>query len=75
MSKSIRCFISLLLVLQLIIPCSVFAAAVGEFTSVVGKVTQTRAKEVTTPVVKSADSIEGFNNHGTGIICGYGFFR
>ena len=53
MSKSIRRFLSLLLVLQLIIPYSTFAAAVGEFSSVVGKVTQTRAKEVLTPVVKS----------------------
>src|SRR4030042_5252287 len=53
MSKSVRRFLSLLLVLQLIIPYSVFAAAVGEFTSVVGKVTQTRAKEVIKPVVKS----------------------
>ena len=53
MSKSIRSFISLLLVLQLIIPCSLFATPVGEFTSVVGKVTQTRAKEVIMPVVKS----------------------
>ena len=53
MSKSIRRFLSFLLVLQLIIPYSTFAAAVGEFTSVVGDVTQTRAKEVITPVVKS----------------------
>ena len=53
MSKSIRSFLSLLLVLQLTIPYSTFAAAVGEFTSVVGDVTQTRAKELITPVVKS----------------------
>ncbi|OHB64574.1 MAG: hypothetical protein A2168_04120 [Planctomycetes bacterium RBG_13_50_24] len=53
MSKSIKKFLSLLLVLQLIIPYSVFAAAIGEFTSVVGEVTQTRAKEVIKPVVKS----------------------
>jgi hypothetical protein len=53
MSKSIRRFLSLLLVLQLIIPYTTFAAAVGEFSSVVGNVTQTRAKEVITPIVKS----------------------
>jgi hypothetical protein len=53
MSKPVRRFLSLLLVLQLIIPYSTFAAAVGEFTSVVGDVTQTRAKELITPVVKS----------------------
>jgi len=52
-SKSVRRFLSFLLVLQLIIPYSTFAAAVGEFTSVVGEVTQTRAKEVITPVAKS----------------------
>ncbi len=53
MYKSIRRFLCFLLVLQLIIPYSTFAAAVGEFTSVVGNVTQTRAKEVITPVAKS----------------------
>jgi len=53
MSKPIRRFLSLLLVLQLIIPYSTFAAAVGEFSAVVGNVTQTRAKELITPVVKS----------------------
>ena len=53
MSKSIRRFLSLLLVLQLIIPYSTFAAAVGQFTSVVGDVTQTRAKKVIRPVAKS----------------------
>jgi hypothetical protein len=53
MSKSIRRFLSLLLILQLVIPYSVFAAPVGEFTSIFGKVTQTRATEVVMPVVKS----------------------
>jgi len=53
MSKPIRRFLSFLLVLQLTIPYSTFAAAVGEFTSVVGDVTQTRAKELITPVAKS----------------------
>lgn len=58
MSKSIRRFLSFLLILQLIIPYSTFAAAVGEFSSVVGNVTQTRAKEVITPVVKSPIEIK-----------------
>jgi len=53
MSKPIRRFLSFLMVLQLTVPYSTFAAAVGEFTSVVGDVTQTRAKELITPVVKS----------------------
>jgi len=53
MSKFVRRFLSFLLVLQLIIPYPTFAAAIGEFTLVVGDVTQTRAKEVMTPVVKS----------------------
>jgi hypothetical protein len=53
MSKPIRRFLSFLLVLQLVIPYSTFAAAVGEFTWVIGNVKQTRAKEVIRPVVKS----------------------
>jgi hypothetical protein len=53
MSKSVRRFFSFLLVLQLIIPYPTFAAAIGEFTSVVGGVTQTRVKEVIRPVAKS----------------------
>ena len=53
MDKSIRRFLCFLLVLQLIIPYSTFAAAVGEFSAVVGDVTQTRAREVITPIVKS----------------------
>ena len=53
MPKPIRSFLSFLLVLQLIIPYSTFAAAVGEFTSVIGNVKQTRAKKVIRPVVKS----------------------
>jgi hypothetical protein len=53
MSKCARRFLSFLLVLQFIIPYPVFASAIGEFTSVVGKVTQTRAGAVITPVVKS----------------------
>jgi hypothetical protein len=51
MSKLIRRFLSLLLVLQLIIPYSTFAAAVGEFSSVVGNVTQTRAMSGSTETV------------------------
>jgi hypothetical protein len=57
-AKSIRSFLSLLLVLQLIIPYSTFAAAVGEFTSVVGDVMQTRATEVIRPVAKSPIEME-----------------
>jgi len=53
MSQTIKQLLSFLLALQLIIPYSTFAAAVGEFTSVVGSVKQTRAKEAITPVVKS----------------------
>jgi hypothetical protein len=53
MSKSIRRFLSFLLVLQLIIPYNTFAAAIGEFSSVVGEVTQTRVKEIIRPVAKS----------------------
>ncbi len=58
MSKLIRGFLSFLLVLQLVIPYSTFAAAVGEFTSVVGSVTQTRATEVIKPVAKSPIEIK-----------------
>jgi hypothetical protein len=53
MYKSIRRFLCFLLVLQLIIPYTTFAAAVGRFTSVVGDVKQTRAKRVIKPVAKS----------------------
>ena len=53
MPKSIRRFLSFFLILQLIIPYSIFAAATGEFTSIVGGVTQTRGKEVLRPVAKS----------------------
>ncbi len=53
MSKFVRSFLAFLLALQLILPNTIFAAAVGEFTSVIGGVTQTRAKEVILPVVKS----------------------
>lgn len=54
MSKSIRRILVILLVAQLIIPYSTFAAAVGEFTSTAGTVSQTRGKEVITPAVKSS---------------------
>lgn len=53
MYRSTRVFFSFSLVMLLIIPYPVFAAAIGEFTSVVGKVSQTRGKEVMTPVVRS----------------------
>ncbi len=53
MYRPVRRFLCFLLVLQLIIPYSTFAAAVGRFTSVVGDVTQTRVKRVIKPVAKS----------------------
>ena len=53
MSKSVRQFFAFLVILQLLIPYSVFAAAAGKFTSVVGKVTQTRAGVALKPVVNS----------------------
>ena len=53
MSKSVRQFFAFLVILQLLIPYSVFAAAAGKFTSVVGKVTLTRAGVALKPVVNS----------------------
>lgn len=53
MFKTIREIIVFILVLQLIIPYPVYAASVGRFTSVVGKVTQTRGDKVLKPVVNS----------------------
>ena len=53
MSKSVRKFFAFLVILQLVIPYTVFAAAVGKFTSVIGKVTLTRAGVPLTPVVNS----------------------
>jgi hypothetical protein len=58
MSKFIRNFLSLLLFLQIIIPCSTYAATVGEFTSVIGDVMQTRATEVIRPAAKSPIELE-----------------
>ena len=42
-----------LLVIQLVIPSTILAAAVGQFTAVVGDVTQTSAGVVIKPEVKS----------------------
>ena len=53
MSKSVRKFFAFFVILQLVIPYTVFAAAVGKFTSVIGKVTLTRAGVPLTPVVNS----------------------
>jgi hypothetical protein len=53
MSRPVRSFLSLLLVLQLIIPFSASAAAIGEFSKVVGGVTQTRAQQIIKPVAKA----------------------
>ena len=53
MSGTVRKVLSLLMVLQLAIPCSIFAAAIGEFASVEGAVTQIRVTKAMKPVVKS----------------------
>jgi hypothetical protein len=45
--------IAMLLAFQMIVPAPILAAAVGQFTSVVGDVTVTRAGVVSKPVVKS----------------------
>lgn len=46
-------FVAFFLVLQMLMPYSVYAAAVGRFTSVVGNVIQTRAGKAIKPVVNS----------------------
>lgn len=53
MSKSIKKIIAFVLILQMITPYPVYAAAVGKFTSVVGNVIQTRAGKTLKPVVNS----------------------
>ncbi|MEN6638161.1 MAG: FecR domain-containing protein [Smithella sp.] len=53
MSKSIKKFVAFVLVLQMLMPYPVYAAAVGRFTSVVGNVIQTRAGKAIKPVVNS----------------------
>jgi hypothetical protein len=58
MASTIRAFLALFLALQLAVPGAIFAAAVGQFTSVSGKVTQTRAGEVIIPAVKSPVQIK-----------------
>ena len=52
-SKRLKVIIVALLVIQLVIPSTILAAAVGQFTSVVGDVTQTSAGVVIKPEVKS----------------------
>ncbi len=54
MSTYIPRFLFYFVVLQLIIPYPTLAAAIGEFTSVFGNVTQARTKEVIRPVTKSS---------------------
>jgi hypothetical protein len=49
----LKAFLVALLVIQLVIPSTILAAAVGQFTSVVGDVTQTSAGVVIKPEVKS----------------------
>lgn len=53
MRGPMRRLLSFFLVLQFVLPFPVFAAAVGEFASVIGDVRQTRAGETLRPVVKS----------------------
>ncbi|MBN1381632.1 MAG: FecR domain-containing protein [Deltaproteobacteria bacterium] len=53
MLKSVKSFFALLLVLQLVIPYSTFAAAIGQFSEVVGDVTQTRSGKTYRAVVQS----------------------
>lgn len=53
MNKKIKLLFALLLALQMIIPSSILAAAVGQFTSIVGDVAQTRAGVAIKPAVKS----------------------
>jgi hypothetical protein len=60
MSKSTRRFLAVLLALQLLLPYSVFAAAVGKFTSVIGKVTMTRASVAYTPAVNTQVQVKDF---------------
>lgn len=49
----LKAFLVALLVIQLVIPSTILAAAVGQFTSVIGDVTQTSAGVVIKPEVKS----------------------
>ena len=53
MPKSLKKFVAFVLVLQMLIPYPVYAAAVGRFTSVVDNVIQTRAGKAIKPVVNS----------------------
>lgn len=52
-NKKIKLLFALLLALQMILPSSILAAAVGQFTSVIGDVAQTRAGVAIKPAVKS----------------------
>lgn len=53
MSKSVKSFFALLLVLQLVIPYPAFAAMIGQFFQVSGNVTQTREGRTYRAVVRS----------------------
>ena len=66
MSQAIKMLLAVLLVVQLVIPYSAYAAAIGEFSSLTGKVTQTRARTVMTPVEKSAIQIKDVVSTGRG---------
>ncbi len=53
MIKALRCFFCFSLIAYVVFPSSLFAAAIGEFSSVIGTVTQTRGKQVIKPVETS----------------------
>ena len=53
-NKKIKLLFALLLAMQMIIPSTILAAAVGQFTSVIGEVGQTRAGVAVKPAVKSS---------------------
>lgn len=66
MSKSVKKFIAFVLIMQMIIPYPVYAAAVGKLTAVVGNVYLTRDSKTFKPAVNSAihekDKIETGRN-------------
>ena len=53
-NKKTKLLFALLLTLQMIIPSTILAAAVGQFTSVIGDVAQTRAGVALKPAVKAS---------------------
>jgi len=53
MTRRVKCIIAVVLAFQLLVPVPIWAAAVGQFISVAGEVTQTTAGVVVRPVEKS----------------------